>query len=315
MLPHALLWSIAALFAGAAFVPAWAGDLEEAGYVPARALVLTGERDLDEISGLAVSRRVADRYWVHNDWPRPAALVALDGKGRRHGELRIEGVRATDWEDIASYSLDGKPWLLVGDIGDNAGVRKDYELIAIVEPELPDSGIPVVVKPAWRLRFRYPDAPHDGEALAVDVGARKILLLTKRTALPKLYSLPLGPGDGNVQVARHLGDVATIPRPTAAERKALLPATRLSGWPTGMDIDPAASRAIVLTYRDVWIFARRGSEDWATTFARVPERLRLPPLAQAEAIGFDASANAIMVSGERLPAPWIRYERRLPPNR
>lgn len=315
MLPHALPRSIVALMAGAALVPACAGDFEEAAYLPAEVLMLTGERDLDEISGLAVSRRVADRYWVHNDWPRPAALVALDRAGRRHGELRIEGVRATDWEDIASYSLDGKPWLLIGDIGDNAGVRKDYELIAIVEPELPDTGTPVVVKPAWRLRFRYPDAPHDGEALAVDVGARQILLLTKRTPLPRLHSLPLGPGDGSVQIARHLGDVATIPRPTATERKALLPATRLSGWPTGMDIDPAASRAIVLTYRDVWIFARRGTEDWVTTFSRAPARLPLPPLAQAEAIGFDAGASAIMVSGERLPAPWIRYEPRALPDR
>ena len=34
--------------------------------------------------------------------------------------LRIDGVRAVDWEDIASYELDGKAWLLIGDVGDNA---------------------------------------------------------------------------------------------------------------------------------------------------------------------------------------------------
>jgi len=277
-------------------------------YATAQLDGLITDAGLDEISGLAASRRVDDLYWVHNDAPRPAELVALDGKGQRRGSVRIEGARAIDWEDIASYSLDGKSWLLVGDVGDNLGVRKDYELIAIEEPVLPVDGSTVTVKPAWRVRFRYPDGPHDVEALAVDVPARTILLLSKRTPRPTLYSLPLGAGTGDIAVAQKLVEVDAIPAPTPAERAAHFPAARYGGSPTAMDIDAAGRRAIVLTYRDIWIFAREHGESWSEAFVRKPQRLPLPLLAQAEAVGFDRAGKAIRVSGERLPAPWLRFD-------
>ena len=270
---------------------------------------LITEPALDEISGLAASRRVDDLYWVHNDAPRPATLVALDGKGQRRGSVRIDGVRAIDWEDIASYTLHGTSWLLIGDVGDNAGVRTSYELIAIEEPELGTDLAGLVVKPAWRLRFRYPDGAHDCEAFAVDVPGRQILLLTKGRPRPVLYALPLSAGDGSIKVARRLLGVEAIPVPTPEERAARFPAARLGGSPTAMDIDVGARRAIVLTYRDIWIFRRNAGDSWIDAFARSPQRLPLPALAQAEAIGFDRAGNAIRVSGEHLPAPWIRFEK------
>ncbi len=263
---------------------------------------------LDEISGLAVSRRDPDRFWVHNDWPRPAALRALDAQGRALGTLIVDGVRAVDWEDVASYVIDGEPWLLIGDIGDNGGVRKDVEIIALREPPAPAAGTTIHVRPDWRLRFRYPDAPHDAEAFSVDVAAREILVITKRTPVPQVYALPLGPGDGRVQVARHVVDITAIPRPTAQERQASYPAARYGGWPTGMDIDAAGTRAIVLTYRDAWLFTRTRGQDWAKAFASTPQRIVLPPIPQAEAIGFDAEAATFYVSGEHVPAPWLRFE-------
>lgn len=277
-------------------------------YGPPQLDALITDRTLDEISGVAASRRIDDVYWVHNDAPRPAILVALDGKGRQRGTLRIDGVRAIDWEDIASYTLDGKAWLLVGDIGDNAAVRKEYEVLAIEEPDLDSAGATQTVKPAWRLRFRFPDGAHDCEAMAVDAGRREILLMTKRTPRPTLYRLPLGAGNGGIAIAERLLDIDAIPAPTAAERSAHFPAARLGGSPTAMDIDFNRHRAAVLTYRDIWIFTRVGDEDWAAAFARTPQRLPLPPLAQAEALGFDRSGTRLRVSGERLPAPWIHFE-------
>lgn len=299
---------ILAIFLAFAVGSACAQDFEIAPFAPPSLNALIHDTQLDEISGLASSRRVDDLYWVHNDEPRPAQLHALNGAGQRKGNIRIEGVRAIDWEDITSYTLDGKPWLLIGDIGDNGGVRKDYQLIAIEEPELPADGQTVVVKPAWRLRFRYPDAAHDCEAFAVDVRTRTILLLTKRTAQPILYSLPLGAGDGSTQIAKKLLEITSIPRPNALELLARFPASRYGGWPTGMDIDVAGQRAVVLTYRDLWIFPRATGESWDQAFARKPQRLPLPAIAQAEAVGFDRRGISIYVSGERLPAPWLRFD-------
>lgn len=271
-------------------------------------VTLFQDRDLDEISGLATSRRTAGMFWLHNDHPRKPLLHAVDAAGQRHGSVHIEGAKAVDWEDIASYRLDGKNWLLIGDIGDNAGVRGEYELIAIEEPAIPAAGEIVTVKPDWRLRFRYPDAPHDCESLAVDVASRSILLLTKRTRVPTLYSLPLDPTDQGLQVAKSLLEVNSIPPASQAERSARYPAARYAGHPTAMDIDSAGRRALVLTYRNIWIFTRTASQNWTQAFASTPQRIPLPPLAQAEAIGFDHEGKSFFVSGERLPAPWIRFD-------
>lgn len=299
-----LAWMLAASLGNAT-----AQDFAPAPYGPPRLEALITDPRLDEISGLAASRRTPDVYWVHNDAPRPATLVALDGQGRRRGSLRIDGVRAVDWEDISAYSLDGKAWLLVADSGDNGATRKEYQLIAIEEPELAGDGGEQVVKPAWRLRFRYADGAHDVEAMAVDVAAREILLLGKHAPAPVMHSLALGPGDGNVAVARRRLALDSIPAPTAEERHARFPAARLGGSPTAMDIDASGRTALVMTYRDLWFYERAGNETWVQAFSRQPRRLSLPPLAQAEAAGFEYPGTNVRISGERLPAPWILFER------
>lgn len=275
----------------------------------AQIAALITDSSLDEISGLASSRRVDHRYWVHNDSPRPAELQAIDETGKSVARLRIDGVRAIDWEDIASYALDGKSWLLIGDIGDNAGVRKDYELIAIEEPDFSGRDATQSIKPAWRLRFRYPDGAHDCEAMAVDAGRREVLLINKHAPLA-VYTLPLGPpAKGQTSlVARKLLDLTSLPQPDANERKARFPAARFGGSPTGLDIDPAGRRAIILTYRDIWLFQRAPHQHWSQAFAGKPIRIPLPPMAQAEAIGFDRLGQSVFVSGERLPAPLLRFE-------
>ena len=291
------------------FPCAQAQTIDAVPFQPARLEALITEASLDEISGIASSRRAENRYWVHDDSPRPAELQAINDSGKRLARLRIDGVRAIDWEDIASYSLDEKPWLLIGDIGDNAGVRKDYELIAIEEPELSADAAVQTVKPAWRLRFRYPDSSHDVEAMAVDTQHRQILLINKHPPLT-VYALPLGPGNANAGtlVAKKLLELTSIPQPDANERKARYPAARFGGSPTGLDIDVAGKRAILLTYRDIWLFKRATGETWQHAFSNTPQRIPLPPMAQAEAIGFDRNSRSILVSGERLPAPLLKLE-------
>ena len=293
-----------------AFNLAHAQTFETAPFEPAQLAALITDSSLDEISGIASSRRADQRYWVHNDAPRPAELQAINETGTSVARLRIEGVRAIDWEDIASYTIGGKPWLLIGDIGDNAGVRTDYELIAIEEPDITGAASTLSIKPSWRLRFRYPDGAHDCEAMAVDATRREILLINKHAPL-MVYSLPLGPSaNGQTPlVARKLVDLTSIPQPDSDERKSRFPAARFGGSPTGLDIDAAGRRAILLTYRDIWVFSRAPHEDWLRAFARKPQRITLPPMAQAEAIGFDRAGHSIFVSGERLPAPLLRFEK------
>jgi hypothetical protein len=283
-----------------------AQDFDRAAFEPAVLQALISRDGLDEISGIAASRRSDDLYWVHNDAPRPARIDAVDGKGDWRGELRLEGVRAVDWEDIASFELDGKPWLLIGDIGDNAARRKDYELILVEEPSLSAETSPISRSPAWRLRFRYPDGAHDVEAMAVDAATRQVLLISKHPPV-RVYSLPLAPGGRLAVVAQQRLELDFLPQPTASERQARFPSARMGGSPTAFDIDRTNRRAALLTYRDIWLFERRAEETWWQALARRPQHLDLPPMAQAEAIAFDRAGQALLVSGERLPAPLLRY--------
>lgn len=264
---------------------------------------------LNEISGIAASRRSEGTYWVHGDAPRPAELLAINEQGSLIGRLRIEGVRAVDWEDIASFRKDGKAWLLIGDIGDNKGNRTQYELIAVEEPEIPDRQETLSVKPAWRMAFRYPDGAHDCEALAVDLASNQVLLINKHAPLA-IHALPLGPTrrKDDVAIATRWGTLEAIPQPGGSERLARFPSARFGGSPTGMDIDPASRIAVVLTYRDVWLFERDSAQSWSDAFRKPSQRLPLPPLTQAEAIGFSADASHLLIGSENLPAPLLRVD-------
>ena len=265
---------------------------------------------LAEISGLAASRRAGDRYWVHNDSGARAELFAIDASGAVVARVIVDGLKKpVDWEDITSFERDGKAYLAIGDIGDNGGVRKAVEIFVIEEPDLGDAhaGAPVEqhASIAWRTRFRYPDAPHDAEAMAIDTDAGEALIVTKRTYPPKLWSVPLRSDDEAVAVERGALRLPATTEPEPAPGLRLRPRQ-----PTGLAFDRAGTQAAVLTYRAIWLYARQPGQSWAQALATEPQVLPIAGLPQAEAIGFDASGMHLTVSGERWPAPLIRYDKK-----
>lgn len=72
----------------------------------------------DEASGLAASRRTPGLLWTHDDSGGQPEIYAVETGGRLRGVLRLEGIKAEDWEDLASAEFDGKAWLIVADTGD-----------------------------------------------------------------------------------------------------------------------------------------------------------------------------------------------------
>ena len=137
-----------------------------------------------------------------------------------------------DWEDIASFTLDGVAYLLIADIGDNDGKRKDVRLYVVEEPKPGKSKVDY----AWRLDFEYPEGARDAEAIAVDVENRQVLVLTKRDIPALLYSVPLVPESKKRQTATRLGAVGSLPQPTRSEIEF---AAKTDSWhwqPTSMDI-------------------------------------------------------------------------------
>lgn len=261
---------------------------------------------IGEISGLAASRRRNDLWWAHNDSGNPASLYAITAAGGVVAEYAVDGVVNRDWEDLAAFDLDGRPWLLVADVGDNGGLRRDVRLILVEEPAI-GGATQGRLRPEWVLTARWPDGPRDVESVAVDPERRTIYLLAKRRVPAQLFALPLeAPASPDeVRTIRQIGTVPGIPQPTPDEIAASPEIGRWLGQPTAMD-RRADGSFVVLTYRDAYLFLARPDDDAAATLRRTPQRLGLPPMPQAEAIAFDRDGRSILATTERLPAPIVR---------
>lgn len=271
--------------------------------LPAPELIaLIRDRALNEISGIAVSARHADTFWVHNDSGNGPYLHAIDRRGRRLATLHIEGVAARDFEDMAAFELDGRRYLMIADTGDNGGVRTELELVVVEEPAvLADAR----VRPAWTQRFRWPDGARDVEAVAVDTQAREVLLVSKKRVPPELLRLPLG-ASAELQTAASVATLPGIAPPTEAELAGNPRFGRYRAQITAGDLSSDGLQLAVLSYRRAYVYRRARGEGWASALTRRPIELRFGWAAQAEALAFDPDDNALWISGERLPAPLIR---------
>lgn len=280
-----------------------AAALKPSGFISAK--------DIDEASGLAHSRRSEDMLWTHNDSGNQPLLYAVGTDGRLRGKVRIKGVKNVDWEDMAAFSMDGQAWLLIADVGDNGGRRRDCVLHIIAEPDAaalsPDREL--VVDVAWSIPFKYPDQPHDCESVAVDVRERRVYLLGKRSHPNPLWTLPLMPDfSGQQVIAQEVGRVGRIPQPNSEQRAVPVSTGRWRGQPTSMDISADGLCAAVLSYGETMLFPRRPGETWATALARDP--VLLPPhgLEQAEAVCFSPDGRALFVVEEKRNSAVLRYE-------
>ncbi len=284
----------------------WAGPVE------------TGRLPLGvaEASGLAVSHREAGVYWVHNDSGGQPVLQAIVADGTARGAVWIEGVKNVDWEDMASFTLDGKPWLIVGDVGDNAAGRSDRILHVIAEPDAAalraaaERGVPLLAKVAWSIPVAYPDGPHDCESVAVDAVEGHIYLLTKRVVPHGLYALPLRPKAGETPVAERVGEVGAFAGADGAEEMLPTPTGKYRGQPTGMDFSADGTASVVLTYGEPYVYPKAKDETWAQALARPGLRLAPHGLPQAEAVCFGGDdGREILVTSEGRRAALVRYAR------
>lgn len=262
------------------------------------------DSQLAEISGLAASHRHEGVLWLHDDGGNPARLFAISTNGNRLATLRIEGVTKTDWEDIASFRVDGRNYLLIADTGDNGGLRRTLQLHAIEEPAKLENAR---VKPAWSIAFRWPDGARDCEAIAVDERNRQVLLISKKRRPPEVFVLPLGK-HGGVLTARRVGTLTGVPEPGAEELRTDGKHARILKHVTAADISPDDRTLAVMTYRDLLLYPRREGGSWAQAIAAKPRVSALPWLPQAEALGWSADGKALYVTGEFIPAPLYRVE-------
>lgn len=265
-------------------------------YGPGRQIAQLACPALDELSGMACSRRHPGLFWAHNDSGDEPRLYLFDRSGRDLGSCLVAGVRNFDWEDMASFTAGGKPYLLIADTGNNGLSAAVHMIYVVEEPSCdPRRGVTVrEVPPVEILYFSFEDDFRNCEAAAIDPTDKTILLVSKeRSDTCHIYALawpkehrPVDKPPKTASVARLIG--------TLKLRQV-----------TGMDVSPDGRRAVVVTYNDAFEYTRGEKEDWARAFARPPRWIEVPERAQGEAICYGPDGKTLYLSSERRPTPLI----------
>jgi len=257
-------------------------------YAPGREICKLACDLIDESSGLACSRNRPGLFWTHNDSGDDARIFAFDRKGKDLGFCRLIDVLAFDWEDMASFTLDGKNYLLLADVGNNGRAAAVHMLHLIEEPPVePIRGVAVAKVPLVQtMYFSYEDDHRNCEAVAVDPTSKTILLVSKEEG-PRcyVYALPW-PKD-------------KLPKAVPARKIATLKIPKT----TAMDVSPDGRRAVVLSYENAYEYTRRDKEDWAAAFSRPPAEIAIPRRRKGESICFGPDGNTLYLTSEKRPTP------------
>ena len=206
-----------------------------------------------ELSGLALSRSYPRVLWAHNDSGDRARVLAITLRGRLLADVAVTGAENVDWEDMAiGPTPNGGDALYIGDIGDNDEERPAVVVYRVPEPR--PTGGAAATAPAERLALRYPDRPHNAEALLVDPSTGVPVIVTK------------APGG----VAR----VYVAPRPATAATTTMRRAGTVSLGAgeevTAGDVSANGRTIALRTYDRAFIWSRRSDESLAAALRRRP---------------------------------------------
>lgn len=239
-----------------------------------------------EASGLVASRQHRGVLWVHNDSGDNARLFALSTRAKVLGTFYLKDVRARDWEDIAigpGPEAD-RHYLYVGDIGDNALRRQHITVYRIPEPDIHPEQPPAehVLEGVERLKFTYPDGPHNSETLMIDPVSGDLLVVTKSLGRHRLYraAAPLRP------------DTTTMLAYEGALQ--LPPSGGLLQLTVAGDLSPTGRWALIKTYDAVY--------RWKTgpngIFEGVPSAMPYVPEPQGEALAWAVDESGYFTLSE-----------------
>ena len=233
---------------------------------------------VSECSGLVQSLRYNGIFWALGDGGSGAAIVPVGPDGKLapgwSGPVAVTGCKNFDWEDLA---LDDRGNLIIADVGNNSGRRKQLMLHFTPEPR---PGVRSVV-PTRTLRVHYADqktASPDYDCEAVFCAGGRIYLLTKHRSdqRTRLYRL-----DGE--------------SPQRSNPLTLVDSFDIGGMVTAADTSPNGKKVAVLTYTALWVF------DYDRASGSIFRKgVRKTPIFawQAEAVAWDGN-DSLVVGNEQ----------------
>jgi hypothetical protein len=212
--------------------------------VQARITANFADGRISESSGVAASRRLPGLLWTENDSGNPPFVFATDTSGASRGTFDLRGAQNEDWEDIALGPCGKVTCLYVADTGDNRERRRFVTVYRVPEPSLPAKRPrrDVDVGPVQSVSFRYPDGPHDVEAMWIAPNEDVHLVSKGRSGPVEHYRVPAAAWS-----SRKLSTAQLV------ERLPLLVRSR-SDRVTGAALSPDARIVAIRTYSTVYFF-------------------------------------------------------------
>lgn len=246
---------------------------------------------INELSGLAASRRYPGLLWGHNDSGDSARIFAINARGETVATVNFSGLEARDWEDM---TFAGE-WLYIGEIGDNFAVNQNIKVYRLREPDLnPDKlNQEITLKPdQWEtMTLNYPDGARDAEALAATPDGH-LLIVSKNKKGANFYTLKRPWSNGQVATLDKIFDNVQIGE---------------TGWltrlVTGGDLAPDGRELTLVTYAQIWQFDLATPYNFASLQLQSPRKRDLPPLKQCESVCYSADGLSLWLSSEGKKAP------------
>ncbi len=247
---------------------------------------------IDEMSGIAKSRRFPDTYWVHNDSGDSARIFAIHSNGKliyppgnKYEGLGIDSANNFDWEDIA---IEGDT-LYVGDCGDNLNFRPSEAVYVFKEP---DPTKTTLVKDVKKISFVYPDKTSttpwhfDCEGLAVRRGVLYFVTKWRKER------------SNHADVGASIYKLANPSFTATNTLKKLDTKEDLGGWVTAADISLDGKTLAILTQapvQSVWLFDMTKGDD---IFHHPLRQIKFTGGKQCEALCWD-SAKSLIIGNEQ----------------
>lgn len=264
-------------------------------YGPPKSIATIKDNSILESSGLTASRLTPGAYWTHNDSGDGPFIYAFDKNGATLAVFRVAGAQARDWEDMDSGPgpQRDKPYLYLGDIGDNNRVRPEIVVYRVLEPAIAKStkAKPATTAPADAIRLRYPDGSHDAETLMVHPTSGNIYILTKVTlANAVVYEAAAPFAAGKTITMRRIGELR-VP-------------SLLGGILTGGSISPDGQRVALCDYFQGYeLVLPAGAKDFNEIWQQKVTNFDIGKREQGESIAYRLDGKALLATSEGKQSP------------
>jgi hypothetical protein len=272
---------------------AFAGSL----YGPASVVFELSNPAIRESSGLAASRRNPGIFWTHNDSGNSPHIYAFDRSGRDRGAFRITGADNIDWEDIALGPGPEKDtsYLYIGEIGGNKRIAGDVIVYRVKEPS-PRNGGEYETEPAAAIRLRYPDRPHDAEALLVHPHSGDLYIITKAVGSDTETWVFKATAPHTTET-RTLQKVARLRIPGESRFHLIL------GLVTGGAISPDGRRVAICDYYRAYEAVLPPGRSFDQIWTQPWTLIELAKRRQGESICYRHDGLALLATSEGVPCP------------